>query len=184
MSSAPLAAGMPIAVENPEDWPRIASVIERRTGTPPVVELPVLVRFLGDCIARLFEAEKEHNPEMLRGSFSDEVIGKLLHLSLHVPGWTAVAADVLLIGAPEGLEHVVLRTRARVQARGEDGQTSVHEQFWDLAMGDLTTTVGATSCPNCGAPLPKGALACAYCHTDTRSTAHVPLQVVRLERLS
>jgi hypothetical protein len=183
--SSPLGAGIPVTTENAQDWPDIASDIEKRSGTPPTADLSVVERFMGDCIALLSEADRAHNPELLRGSFADELVGRLLRLTVPACGWTAVAAHLVLIGAPAGVERAVLRIRANVQARDQDGdEPSVHEQFWDLAFGDLTATVATTNCPNCGAPLTQGVLVCPYCHTDTRATAHVPLQVVRLQRLT
>jgi hypothetical protein len=178
------AAGVPARVQNPEDWPGIVSAIERHTGHPPNTDLDTVVQFLSDCVQLLFEADTTHDAQILRGTFAEPVIGQLIGLSGLLDGFTALAADLLLIGAPQVLDNAFVRIRARVMAADVRGQQSVHQQFWDIALGDLTATIGPSECANCGAPLPPGALVCAYCHTDSRGTVHVPLQVIRLQRIS
>jgi zinc-ribbon domain len=183
VTGAPTAA-LPVSVENPETWNEISRAITERTGLPPVTDLASVLGFVGASIRLVFEAENAQRPDTLRASFAEPVIAQLIRHGGGFIGSTPSAADVNLVGVPGSSGPPAVRLRIRITAANPAGQPSYLEQFWDVQMGGGTVTVGATTCPNCGAPLADGAIVCSYCRADTRSAQNVPLLVVKLERVS
>ena len=173
-------APIPASIDDVEDWKEIGEQIESEAGQPTVVTPGLIVGMIGSAVPLLFEADATRDVNLLRGTFTDPVIAQCQRNAGCLQGAQPVSAVVHLVGAHEVDGHPVLRARVSVQVQGADGSRSVNSEFWDLQLG-AQVTVGQPNCPNCGAPIAKGALICEHCRADVRSVVEVPLVVSRLE---
>jgi hypothetical protein len=173
-------APIPASIDNVADWEAIAQQIDSEAGLPTVVTPELLAGMLGSAVRLLFEADAAKDMNLLRGTFTDQVIAQCQRNVGSLQGGHPTSAVVHLIGAPRVDGHPVLRAHLSVQVQGVDGGQSVNSQFWDLQLG-AQATVGQPNCPHCGAPIANGHLICEHCGTDVRGVVEVHLVVNRLE---
>ncbi len=173
-------APIPTTIDNAEEWDAIAQQIASESGLPTVVT-PELVRgMIGSAVPLLFGADAAKDMNLLRGTFADPVIAQCERNAGCLQGEKPISATIHLVGSHMVNGHPALRARLSAQVQGIDGDQSINRQFWDLQLG-AQVTVGQLQCPNCGAPIAKGALICEHCRTDVRSVVETPLAVIRLE---
>jgi uncharacterized protein (UPF0212 family) len=173
-------APVPVSIENAADWEQFAGRIASVTGMPTPVTPELLTGMLGSAVALLFEADAAKDPDLLRGTFADPIVAQCARNVGCLEGETPTAAVARLVGVPTAGGRPSLRAHLSIDARTAEGSDVLNSQFWDLQLGG-DVTVGQPSCPNCGAPVERGALICGHCGTDVRSVVQVPLLVTRLE---
>ena len=171
---------IPASIENPDAWGTIAQQVSSASGVPLAVTPQQLTAMFGSAVPLLFESDRAGKSALLRGTFADLVIAQRQRNIGDLRGARPTAVTVHLVGAHMADAHPVLRAHLAVQVQLPSSNAGVFNQFWDVQLG-AQVTVGAETCPNCGAPLASGELVCGYCHTDVRSVADVPLVVCRLE---
>jgi hypothetical protein len=171
---------LPVTVDNPDDWGEIERRIAAETGTAPAITPDVLAMTVGSAVPMLFAADGSGDADMLRGTFSDQVLTQRRNQLGSLGGEVPVSVTLHLVGAPSHDGHAVIRAHVVVATRSPDGSSETTGMFWDLSV-DTQVVVGQSSCPNCGAPLAAGCLVCDHCHTDVRQVTNAPLVVTRLE---
>ena len=177
------AAGLsaiPIEVENPDEWSEIYRELSAMHGVPPALTLDAVTALVASAVPILFHADATHSVDVMRGTFSNQVIAQCgAHLGCLL-GVTPTSALLRLIGAPARRVPPVLRVRIIARTIAPQGHDVKISQFWDIEF-DSETTVSMGTCPNCGAPLAAGQLVCSHCHSDARAKVEVPLLVNRLQ---
>lgn len=171
---------IPVSIDNAGEWEAIAQQIDSEAGLPTVVTPELIAGMIGSAVPVLFKADATKDMNLLRGTFTDQIIAQCQRNTGELEGATPESVTVHLVGAPMVEGHPALRAHLAIQVQGADGNRSVSSQFWDLQLG-AQTTVGQPSCPNCGAPIATGHLICEHCGADVRSVVEVPLVVSRLE---
>jgi hypothetical protein len=179
-SDLPQLATVPVVLDNPGDWNDIATQLAAASNTAGAVTPDLLATTVGSAVPILFAADRTGDPDMLRGTFGDQVIAQRHQNVGSFNGDTPVSVTLHLIGAPTREGSPVIRVHLLIATQATDGSNTVNSQFWDFAV-DSQVVVGRTTCPNCGAPLPEGQLVCGHCHTDVRQVVSAPLVVSRLE---
>ncbi len=179
-ATAPQHQTIAVSFDNEAEWSQLAQRLSLEGGAPTQLTTDTLAQMLAGAVPMLFAADASRDFDLLRGTFQDPVIGQCERNAGCLEGQTPVSATVHLIGTPPGTGHPTLRTHLAIRTTQADGQEAHIGQSWDLQTG-AETTVGQVSCPNCGAPIPGGALICGYCGHDVRSVVTVPLSVSRLE---
>jgi len=169
-----------VSVDNPEDWADIIRQLARGTGEPSTVTLDVVTATVGSAVPLLFAADSSGDMDLLRGTYSTDVIAQCGRNTGSLDGGHAVAVTLRLVGAPKRNGDRTLRVHLLIETDSPGGTRQSNGQFWDFTF-DAQVTVGRTSCTNCGAPLDGGQLVCDHCHADVRRTAEAPLVVSRLE---
>jgi hypothetical protein len=167
-------------LDNEVEWPQFAKQLESLAGEPPAVTPELIAGMLGSAVPLLFEADATNNPELLRGTFSDAVIAQFMRTPGDLMGQRPLSVSGHLVGARAQESHPLLRVHLTIAVNTAEGGEGVNRQFWDIQLG-AQVTVGQTTCPNCGGPIPQGQLICSHCGTDVRSVVQVPLVVSRLE---
>lgn len=173
-------SSIPASIENPGDWDALGQQITDATGMPPAVNPQTIAGILGSAVPLLFEADAAQNPNLLRGTFSDQVVAQCARNPGQCMGAKPTSVVIHLAGSRVMDGHPVVRVHLVIQAHHADGSPASSGQFWDLQLGGQVT-VGQHACPNCGAPIGVGELICAHCNADVRSVVDVPLVVSRLE---
>ncbi|HTZ87288.1 MAG TPA: zinc ribbon domain-containing protein [Solirubrobacteraceae bacterium] len=173
---SPVAA----TIDNAADWPQFAQQLQSQSGVPPAVTPELIAGMLGSAVPLLFEADATANAELLRGTFADSVIAQCARHPGNLMGERPLAVTAHLAGARVQESHQVVRVHLAIAVKTASGGEALSNQFWDLQLG-AQVTVGQTTCPNCGGPIPEGQLICTHCGTDVRSVAQVPLVVSQLE---
>jgi hypothetical protein len=169
-----------VTVDNPEVWAEIALHFATRTGTPLSSDLAALTSLVASGVTLLFEADATGSVDLLRGTFSDQLVAQCERNLGCLHGDRPTSAMVHLVGVPESTREASIRTRVMVAVTELDGQSGMRSQFWDL-QADVSVVVGTSTCPNCGAQLQPGQLICGYCSTDVRRSLQVPFVVTKLE---
>jgi hypothetical protein len=169
-----------VSIDNPGDWGEIAGQLASESGLPGLVTPEMVVGMIGGAVPVLFEADATNSMNLLRGTFTDQVIAQCKRNAGCLRGGRPISAVVKLVGAHLVDGAAVLRAHVVIQVRDAGGERSIATQFWDLQLG-AKVTVGQSQCPNCGAPVASGELICRHCHTDVRSVVSAPLVVRRLE---
>jgi hypothetical protein len=173
-------APVPASIDNAPEWQVLADQITRGTAMPPAVTPDIIIRLVGSGVPLLFAADGAGNANLLRGTFSDDVVAQCTRNTGVLAGARPVEVVVHLVGSRVVSGHPVIRTHLTIQAQDPAGRPAALHQFWDLQCGGQVT-VGQATCPNCGAPIDAGELICEHCHTDVRNVVDVPLVVSRLE---
>ncbi len=174
------ASPVPVSIDNEGEWQVFAQQLSSEGGEPTELTPELLEGVIGSAVALLFEADRTRDVDLLRGAFSDQVIAQCERNAGSLEGDQPVSAVLHLVGTPMENGHATLRSHLAITVQRQDGSQGVSNQFWDLQPG-AQTTVGQTSCPNCGAPIAPGHLICDHCGTDVRSTVAVPMIVNKLE---
>lgn len=171
---------IPASIENADDWKEIAQQIASEAGLPTEITPETVAGMIGSAVPLLFKADASRETDLLRGTFTEDVIAQRQRTVGSLRGEQPVSAAVSLVGAHMAEGDPVLRVHLTIQALEADGTECITRQFWDVQLGDQVT-VGKPTCPNCGAPIAKGQLICEHCQADVRSVVQVPLVVSRLE---
>lgn len=171
---------IPASIDNGTDWQAISQQLDSEAGLPTAITPEMVAGMLGSAVPLLFEADAAKDVNLLRGTFSDPVIAQCQRNLGCLEGGTPTSVAVHLVGAPMAEGHPALRAHLSIQVQDAAGAQRVDSQFWDLQLG-AQTTVGQSTCPNCGAPIVDGHLICQHCGADVRSVVEVPLVVSRLE---
>jgi len=180
MSDVPELATVPVDLDNPEDWNDIAQQLAAVTSIPGSVTPELLTMTVGSAVPILFAADRSGDSDILRGTFTDQVMTQRRGLPGSLDGDTPVSVTLHLVGAPLREGKPVIRAHLVIATRSADGGSGANSQFWDFTI-DTQVVVGQATCPNCGAPVPEGRLICDHCHTDVRQVVSAPLVVSRLE---
>lgn len=171
---------VPVSITNPADWGDISRTLSEKSGVPSTVDLDSLTSMLSGAIALLFEADRVDDIDLLRGTFSEQVIAQCQRYQGYLEGGRPLSANTYLIGVPNNAINPCIRVRNTITDETTNSESHTVEQFWDLEV-NRQTLVGLSSCPHCGAPMKLGELICKYCHTDVRMNITAPLLVVKLE---
>jgi hypothetical protein len=178
--SATELAPIHAAIDNPADWETLNQEIVSLTGVPSAVTPDAIAEMIGSAVPLLFEADRTGKADLVRGTFTDQLVAQCRRNPGSLSGEQPLAAGVHLVGAHVTDGHPVVRAHLTIEVRRPDGSQGVNRQFWDLQLG-AQVTVGQGTCPNCGAPIGQGELICEHCHTDVRGVVEVPVVVSRLE---
>ncbi len=171
---------IPTTVENPGEWSQIYQELSAAHGVPPAVTVDAIAAMVGSALPIFFHADATRGIDIMRGTFSNQVIAQCgAHLGC-LGGARPTSALVRLIGAPARRDPPVLRVRVVARTVTPEGNDGTNSQFWDIEF-DSETVVSKGACPNCGAPLAAGQLVCSYCHRDARTKVQVPLLVNRVQ---
>lgn len=179
-ATAPRPQAIAVSYDNEAEWTGLAERLSQEGGAPTQLTADAVGQMLGGAVALLFAADAARDYDLLRGTFQDPVVAQCQRNAGCLEAQTPVSATVHLIGSPPNTGHPTLRTHLALRTTRTDGQEGHVGQSWDLQC-DAMTTVGQASCPNCGAPIPGGALICGHCGHDVRSVVTAPLSVSRLE---
>lgn len=175
---------MHMTVTNPQAWEQIAHDIELRTGVPPAASLEEVAGVVSSAIALLYSADASGDMDVLRGVFSDPVVGQCernrgcLQGAVPAPG-----GQLTLIGAPyrdNGEPVPGVRVRAEFPVTTQSGSALPSGLFMDAEFGARVTMPAARTCSNCGAQLGSGELLCSHCGADMRTEVSTPLAISRL----
>ncbi len=168
------------SIENASDWQAIAAQAQARAGAPTTVTPELLTGMIASAVPLLYEADARGDSGLLRGTFADAVIAQRGQNAGGLEGERPLGVTVRLVGVHGEGGHAVLRAHLAIRVADAAGGEHPRSQFWDLQLGGQAL-VGASSCPNCGAPVAPGHLICSHCQIDVRGTVEVPLVVSRLE---
>ena len=171
---------VPVTVDNPDDWGDISTHLAAESGSGGAITAEVVAEMVGSAVPMLFAADASGDTDMLRGTFSDQILVQRRNQAGSFNGDTPVSATVHLVGSPTHDGQSAIRAHVMVATTSTDGGSAATGMFWDLTV-DTTVVVGQSSCPNCGAPLAAGCLVCEHCHADVRQVISAPLVVSRLE---
>jgi hypothetical protein len=171
---------IPVTISNPDEWDAISRQLGSETGLPTQLRPESIAAMLGGAVPLLFAADAAGDMNPLRGTFADPVIAQCQRNAGCLRSAVAESATFDLIGAPVVSGHPALRAHLTVAVRNADGNAAAQRQSWDLEPNG-SATVGQATCPNCGAPIPDGALICGHCHSDVRHVVSAALIVSRLE---
>ncbi|MHB8220382.1 MAG: zinc ribbon domain-containing protein [Acidimicrobiales bacterium] len=173
-------APIPVTVENPDTWNELSAQLSAAEGMPTRLSLELLCGMVGSAVPLQFAANATGSTDLLRGTFTDEVVAQAHRSVGHLEDARPVAASVRLVGVPIRDGRPELRVHVKVSAVAAGGTKVVFGEFWDLR-SDSQATVSQAQCPACGAPLGMGQLICDHCHADVRTVVSVPLSVARME---
>ncbi len=179
-TSDPRLATVAVVLDNPEDWSDVARQLAAASSIAGAITPELLTMTVGSAVPIMFAADRSGDADILRGTFSDQVISQRRQHPGSFDGDTPVSVTLHLIGAPMQGGKPVIRVHLVVATRSDDGGNRASSQFWDFTV-DSQVVVGQALCPNCGAPIPEGELVCDHCHTDVRQVVSAPLVVSRLE---
>ena len=180
LSDSPQLATVPVELDNPEDWNDIAKQLAAVSGLPGTITPELLTMTVGSAVSILFTADRSGDADILRGTFTEQVMNQRRQFPGSLDGDTPVSVMLHLVGAPVREGKPVIRVHLVVATRSADGGSGANSQFWDFTV-DTQVVVGQATCTNCGAPIPEGRLVCDHCHTDVRQVVSAPLVVSRLE---
>ncbi len=173
-------APVAVSIENAGDWEAIARQAEAKAGVPTTVTPEILTATVASAVPLLFEADARGEAELLRGTFTDAVIAQRAQNAGGLEGARPLEVTLRLVGVHAEQGHAVLRVHLAIRVEDTAGTEHPRSEFWDLQLGGQAV-VGASCCPNCGAPVAAGHLICSHCQSDVRGTVAVPLVVSRVE---
>lgn len=173
-------APIPVTVENPDLWKELATQLSTAEGMPTRLTLETLCGMVGSAVPLQFAADASGSADLLRGTFSDQVVAQAQRNAGRLQASRPESATVRLVGVPIRNGRPELRIHVTVAALTPEGERVAFGEFWDFSPDNLAT-VSTARCPSCGAPLGVGQLICAHCHADARTVVTVPLAVSRME---
>jgi hypothetical protein len=173
-------APIPVTVENPEVWSELSTQLSAAEGMPTRLTLETLCGMVGSAVPLQFAADASGSADLLRGTFTDQVVAQAQRNIGRLREARPVSAEVRLVGVPIRDGRPELRIHITVASLAPDGDKVAVGEFWDLS-SDNQATVSTARCPSCGAPLGLGQLICDHCHSDARTVVTVPLAVSRME---
>jgi len=171
---------VPVVLDDPDDWSDIAQQLAAASSMPGAITPDLLTTTVGSAVPILFAADRLADADILRGTFTDQVITQRRQQPGSLNGDTPVSVTLHLIGAPAHDGNLVIRAHLVIATLSPGGANRASSQFWDFTI-DSQVVVGKAICPNCGAPVPEGQLICEHCHADVRQVVSAPLVVSRLE---
>ena len=179
MTSPPaVGPSVPVSFENPETWSDLGVRLARVgfSGT----SLDQLAGLVSTAVPLVFACDLSGDYSAMHGVFSDVTVAQCEQNSGSLQGAQPASVSVRIAAVQSELTPPTLRIHLTIGVIGAADGASVLGQFWDVA-SNQQAVVGQSTCPNCGAPIASGLLACTHCGADVRSVVSVPFVVERLQ---